>query len=315
MKQTKHLLATIAMLLCCLTMSAETAATGTCGDNLTWTLSDDGELIIEGTGAMTDYDSHSTLRPWSDTFSSTNTLIRINTVTIKEGVTTIGEAAFSDCGSLTSITIPESVTSIGGYAFSECTELTSINIPEGVTSIGSRAFYHCHSLTSINIPGSVTTIGEYAFYECWKLTSITIPEGVTTIGEYAFYQCSCLASITIPESVTTIGNYAFYDCSSLTSITSYAVAPPTCASGAFSGVNTAISVSVPESSVADYQTAEEWKEFTNFVGADLSGIDNLEIAGNRQQLATLVYDFMGRRVKAPGKGGVYIVNGKKIAIK
>ncbi len=156
-------------------------------------------------------------------------------------VTSIGESAFQDCGSLTSITIPGSVTSIGNGAFSRCTSLKSITIPDSVTDIGAYAFLVCISLTSITIPGSVTSIGGYAFLNCrdlvsvtipdsvtrimWgtfsgcrSLTSITIPDSVTSIGQVAFSYCSSLISITLPDSVTSIEQYAFTDCSSLTSI-------------------------------------------------------------------------------------------------
>ena len=73
-------------------------------------------------------------------------------------VTSIGDAAFSDCSGLTSVTIPNSVTSIGEGAFLECSGLTSITIPNSVTSIGTYAFWRCSGLTSITIPNSVTSI-------------------------------------------------------------------------------------------------------------------------------------------------------------
>ena len=120
--------------------------------------------------------------------------------TIPEGVTSIGNGAFSYCTSLTSITIGDSVTSIGDRAFEGCGSLTSITIPNSVTSIGDGAFWECTSLTSITIGDSVTSIGEAAFYYCTSLTSITIPEGVTSIGDRAFYWCISLTSITIPEA-------------------------------------------------------------------------------------------------------------------
>ena len=96
---------------------------------------------------------------------------------------------------MTSITIPEGVTSIGEKAFDDCEGLTSITIPEGVTSIGDRAFSYCSGLTSITIPKGVTAIGYRTFSRCSNLTSITIPEGVTAIGEEAFSYCSGLTSI------------------------------------------------------------------------------------------------------------------------
>ncbi len=161
--------------------------------------------------------------------------------TIPEGITKIGDYAFSNCSSLISIDIPDSVTSIGDYTFYNCSSLTNINIPNSVTSIGHSAFSYCRSLTSIEIPDGVTSIGDYTFHNCSSLTSINIPDsvksigddtfegcssliiieipdGVTSIGEHAFSYCSSLISIDIPDSVTSIGWHAFFYCSSLTSI-------------------------------------------------------------------------------------------------
>ena len=115
-----------------------------------------------------------------------------------------------------SYNIPDSVTSIGDAAFVYCGSLTDITIGNSVTSIGNNAFSQCISLTSITIPDSVTIIGEGAFFFCSSLSSITIPNGVTSIGNETFYSCSSLSSITIPSSVTSIGEDAFYRCDALT---------------------------------------------------------------------------------------------------
>ncbi|MBE6594490.1 MAG: leucine-rich repeat domain-containing protein, partial [Ruminococcaceae bacterium] len=111
----------------------------------------------------------------------------------------------------TSVTIGDGVTSIGNYAFYNCTGLTSVTIGDGVTSIGDSAFRGCLSLTSINIPDGVTSIGNSAFYGCTILTSVTIGDGVISIGYSAFRFCSSLTSINIPNSVTSIANWAFDD--------------------------------------------------------------------------------------------------------
>ena len=187
--------------------------------------------------------------------SSFNTL---TSVTISEGVTSIGSKAFKLNQALSSITIPSSVTSIEGDAFDYCSKLKSVHIsdlaawcnisfgnyksnplyygprlylndqeitdlviPEGVTSIGNYAFSGCSGLTSVDIPNSVTSIGHSAFRNCSSLTTVTIPNSVTSIGDYAFSGCSGLTSVTIiPESMTSIsiGNYAFQNCSGLTSV-------------------------------------------------------------------------------------------------
>ena len=148
-------------------------------------------------------------------FSDCNSL---TSITIPDSVGSIGDNAFYGCNSLTSITIPDSVTSIGDYIFENCRSLTSITIPDGVTSIGDYIFENCCSLTSMTIPDNVTSIGINAFSGCRNLTSMTIPDSVTSIGINAFSGCGNLASITIPDSVTNIGDAAFYNCASLTSI-------------------------------------------------------------------------------------------------
>ncbi len=142
----------------------------------------------------------------------------LTSVTIPEGVASIGYAAFTGCENLTSITIPDSVTDIGDWAFEACSSLTSITIPDSVTSIGYAAFYECSSLTSVTIGSGVTSIGAYAFNTCGSLTSITVPDSVTSIEIGAFAYCSSLASVTIPDSVTSIVDGAFYDCNNLSDV-------------------------------------------------------------------------------------------------
>ena len=201
---------------------------GSCGENVNWVMTADGMLTISGTGAMADYEWSGT--PWASVCSE------IKSVVIGDGVTSIGDYAFYDCGALTSVTIPDtvtvigdgafrgcsrlsgmtipdSVTSIGKSAFRDCCKLTGLTIPDNVTSIGDHAFNGCNGLTSVTLPTSVTRISAGMFYNCWALSNVTIPNGVTSIGDSAFGKCTDLSSVTIPDSVTTIGRDAFYYCS------------------------------------------------------------------------------------------------------
>ena len=228
---------------------------GTCGDNVQWTFeSCNGTLSIFGTGPMADYDYKGT--PWKPYRQS------ITSITIANGVTGIGEWAFSGCSGLTSVTIPNSVTSIGAVAFDDCKSLPSISIPNSVTSIGHMAFELCTGLTSITIPNSITRIEPSTFQHCTSLNSVTIPNSVTSIGSWAFTSCA-LTSVAIPNSVTSIDYYAFSMCTSLTDIyVSWTSAIPIWDDMTNNDPQSGVTLHVPCSAMRLYQAAEGWKDYT-----------------------------------------------------
>lgn len=149
--------------------------------------------------------------------------IKILASIVKEGLTytvdEIGNWAFNDCTNLTSITIPDGVTTLGYRAFWGCSNLASVDIPIGVCSIFDEAFSECANLEKVTMPGHLDKLGEFAFYGCSNLISIEIPEGVKTLEAFAFYGCSTLESIVIPNDVTLIGDDAFAWCTGLRSVT------------------------------------------------------------------------------------------------
>ena len=138
MKQCRRFLSMLLALVLCLSLAAPALASGetysgTCGDNLTWTLDTaTGVLTISGSGAMADYywlEASSYEMGWG--YSATRVLWNsyrssIKSVVIQPGVTYIGSNAFADCASLTSVTIPDSVTEIGAGAFNNCNSLTDV---------------------------------------------------------------------------------------------------------------------------------------------------------------------------------------------
>ena len=182
--------------------------------------------------------------------------------------------------------IGEGVTEIGEWAFSDCSNIKNITIPDGVTKIAKRAFQGCSGLTNIIIPGSVSSIGDNAFTNCSGLTSIIIPDGVTSIGYQAFSNCNAMTSVTIPNSVTEIGEWAFIKCSSLTSIANYATTPQVIVNNVWSGVDKSkCTLYVPDESINLYKSANVWKDFyrvKNLLSQDIESVSiDLQSAGNK----------------------------------
>ncbi len=186
-------------------------ASGTCGDqgdNVTWTLSGDGKLVISGTGAMEEF-ATAYSAPWYGAAE----LIR--SVEVQEGVTSVSPYAFYGCKSMTQASLADSVTSLGSYSFYNCESLSDLRLPENLTEMGASVFERCDALSSVTIPGKVKKIGDYAFQDCVSLKTVTLGEGVQEIGQYAFDGCSSLEKVELNKGLLTIGNRAFYDCTSL----------------------------------------------------------------------------------------------------
>lgn len=241
MRLTMALIFCVTLILCLASAaSAETIASGTCGDNLIWMLNNEGTLIISGEGEMYDYCSYPSIGTVSTPWLSLNTSIKA--VKIENGVTSIGNGAFYCCRNLTSVVIPDSISKMGCYIFYGCSKLNTVGpigsgcniefgwteeipdnsfctgydiisviLPDGLTRIGGNAFACC-DFSSILIPDSVTSIGEYAFYSCDSLMNVDLPKGLSTIDIGTFIYCDNLRSVTIPISVDSIKSSAFKDC-------------------------------------------------------------------------------------------------------
>lgn len=136
---------------------------------------------------------------------------------LPDSLLTLGKAAFSST-SLESMTIPSKVTVIPDSLFKECLSLETVILPEGITEIGEWAFYGPQEMTSIQLPSALKTIGAHAFqfngvpdYE-EGLSYINIPDSVEYIGEYAFAGNKNMTLCKLPNSITKIEPYTFYDC-------------------------------------------------------------------------------------------------------
>ncbi len=137
---------------------------GMCGEDVSWVLTDDGTLVISGSGRMS-YDEV----PWIYYCED------IKTVIIENGVTSIGKEAFFECMNLSNVTIADTVEMIEREAFYSCESLKNITIPNSVKRIRSWALADTE-ITSIDIPASVISLSGDAFWGCWELTAINVDE-------------------------------------------------------------------------------------------------------------------------------------------
>ncbi len=228
-------------ILNCISANAE-ATSGTCGENVTWTLSNDGILTISGTGEMNDwldgegYDDETRKQICSPFWASE----AIKKIIIEDGVEKIGDFAFIGCSNVIDVELPDTLKSIGVGSFGFCSSMSSISIPDSVSEIQTAAFSCCRALENvklssslseisenlfeysglktIDIPSNIIKLGEGCFRET-KIENIVIPSTVTSIGNNIFFMCKNLKSVKISESTASIGDSFFCGCTLLTSVT------------------------------------------------------------------------------------------------
>ncbi|MBO7499600.1 MAG: leucine-rich repeat domain-containing protein [Bacteroidaceae bacterium] len=154
--------------------------------------------------------------------------LEIETITVPDGITIIGNKAFSLVPNVIYHGIatgsPWGANTVNGYEedslfysdnskthLTASRHITSAVVPVTVRVIGTRAFYYKSSLTSVTLPEGLDTIGNQAFGVCDGLEGITIPSTVKHIGKSAFYSAfRPTATVTIDDAAATIGNGAFY---------------------------------------------------------------------------------------------------------
>lgn len=155
----------------------------------------------------------------------------LSSITIPDGVESIGSSAFSYCERIESIFIPKSVSNIGECVFHECTNLKAISVDADnrnyqsvndvlYTKDGSKLlrFPQKKDTASFDIPEGVTEICMSSFQGNNYLAGVTVPDSVQIIGNGAFERCRGLKSVVIGSGVKTVEDWAFSDCQSLESI-------------------------------------------------------------------------------------------------
>lgn len=215
--------------------------------------------------------------------------------TIPSTVTGVADFAFVMCNKLTSISIHEGVTSIGRGAFCDCGGLTAIDVsPDNAAYCSEGGVLYDKSKTMLcAYPGA-------------KGTEFRVPAFVTRIGDFAFSTDGILSTVFIPATVTSIGDRTFYN-SRVTTVYSSNPVPPTAGREIFLGLPQEAVLYVPAGTVEAYRAAAGWSQFQNILEFDPTGISGVEAGKNGKSSC---YDLAGRRLKAPVKG-LNIVGGRK----
>ena len=176
---------------------------GSCGEKVVWSLYNNGDMVISGSGEMTDYTYHKygeTAAPWAIYRSD------IKKVVIESGVTVVGNFAFYNCSNLSEVEFAadSAVKTIGIGAFGY-TGLINVTLPASLEEISDNAFYFCGNLEEVAFEeeGVLTTIGDYAFRNCTSLKKVYIQNTVTMIGEVILYACGEEATLYVAN-----GSYA-----------------------------------------------------------------------------------------------------------
>ena len=131
--------------------------------------------------------------------------------TVPDTVRGIGLSAAKGNLTIEKLVLPEGLTELGESAFSEVSNLRDVSFPSTLQEIPDRAFYSDSSLESIAIPGTVKSIGSWAFGASLGLENVSLGEGVEKIGSYAFAQDG-LARLDLPASLTSIDPTVFANC-------------------------------------------------------------------------------------------------------
>ena len=174
------------------------AAPNQCGPKAYWKVDADTEtLIIYGEGAMFNYGSGSAYGKYAPWQKNTFDDLHCKHIRIEDGITSIGENAFSEfrCWDDIDVYMADSVKTIGEYAFCNFQDLTDIHISQNLESIYDRAFEGCENLRTLYLPETLNYVGDYVFLAAENLSRIYCPAnpdnmtwGDNTYGLYGIKQ-------------------------------------------------------------------------------------------------------------------------------
>ena len=244
----------------------------------------------------------------------------LTSILIHDDVAKVGEYAFYGCEAVTDLTIGADVFIFGKRAFGECTGLQNIvfnatltNTPQlpsgpvypyvfynditectltigtGVTQLPKSMFAGLTNVTALNYNATSCADVPSGIGSVWgsregSATELAIGSNVTYIPAYLFNGYSSMASVSIGGNVTGIGTHAFYNCSGIGQIYSNMMTPPTVVPETWYNVTRSIPFYIPAGTLATYQAAAVWQEFTNYI--EFNGL-TITVAANPEEGGTV----------------------------
>lgn len=185
---------------------------------------------------------------------------QLRSLSISEGVRSIGIDACYLCTNLVSVSLPSTLTTIHHGAFSSCHRLRELVLPSHLSSIGHGAFVGTHALRHITIPEGITCLPTDCFVSS-GIETISLPSTLRILERGVFYNCSNLRQITLPAGIERIGDYCFHHCDSLRQVTILSPNPPAITNVFADTTGIRRTLLVPQGSVEAYQQAQYWGEF------------------------------------------------------
>lgn len=215
---------------------------------------------------------------------------------IPQKMTSISPEAFFCTGFNGVLTLHDGITTIGNDAFNGVRFKGALVLPKNLTVIGDGAFGGCNFSGELKLPESLISVGNNVFSGNKMLTgTLEIPDKVSIVGQDAFNGCYGLQGLIISKNVETIRQNAFAYCYGLGSIVCEGEMPPYIQGSAFDGVpKDNFTLEVPESAIAQYQTAPGWCDFKRIAAHhELVCRPSTACALNTERKQTLIVDAEG----------------------
>lgn len=247
------------------------------------------------------------------------------------------QSAFSDCTDLNSVTLPESVTEIGNYAFDSCEKLKTVVMP-GVKAIGHWTFRNCYALENLTFSDKLEWIGNFCFDKNYAQTVVDLPASVTQLYGFIWEGCPnittfiCRATTPPPVKKGELDGEEIY---SIFDDNNYHYV---------NDVYVGRKLYVPDEALADYRTAGGWNQFypeiyplseysgVEGVVVDAETVSEIKVVGKGTIAVTateatriVIVNIAGELLKDMNvtagtttisglPTGILLVNGKKVAL-